>query len=514
MSNRTARRTAESAVPPRTIPELFASAWIYPFIAIAAGIVVTQLVTGHLAPRWVKAMIGFFFLFALFRLPFRAVVILYLVAFPFPTYIYLGTTNMIFVFLMLVVWGIKISMGKEPIPPKTFLDWAGGAYILVHLLSLLNVPTGFALNHGIYQIAFLGFALGYYYILSKMIRTEDHLKSALKALVVTSLIVSCFGMAEWAFPKTDIIPRWFIAAGSAPKRLGAGAFRLAGIFGSQVLTADFNAILFILLLFMFIRTKSMLAKAGFASMMAASILQIILSANRGGFLIWTVGLIYFTWLARGRGADFARRLIILSPVLMAVGLAVEKTNSRYLKALLLISRLEGTQFEGALPDTRVMVWRSVMKEIPEHPWIGHGPYYDLLGPGGAIVRFWPHSGYLWYWYTTGIIGLLVFLYILLKALYKSFPGGNMDIKKASFAHGAMLVAHVQILQFLIAQIRDEHQRGDIYPYFMWTLIGLAAAAVRIRSQQIAASRAGDRTAERLSAAAGGAGPYRVAGPAP
>jgi hypothetical protein len=38
---------------------------------------------------------------------------------------------------------------------------------------------------------------------------------------------------------------------------------------------------------------------------------------------------------------------------------------------------------------------------------------------------------------------------------------------------------VQVVQFAMAQLRDEHQRGNVYIYIMWILFGLAVASQRI-----------------------------------
>jgi hypothetical protein len=494
-----ADRSRISAIPDRTLPEWVASPWFYLLLSMALGFLVAQLVSGQLAARWIKALMGLVFVFGLFKLPLHGVVALFLIAFPFPTFIFLGNTNIIFVLFMLIAWALKVRLKKEPKPPKTYLDWAAWGYIGAHLISFLNVDNPSDLRNGILQLQFLAGAVGFYFLVSKLLRTERQLRVAYQALAVTSLLVSITGVMEYFLPTVRLIPDWFIAAGPAGKRFSEGG-RVGGVFRVHALLADFCAITFTVLAYLFIRAKYFLARAFYALLMIAAVFQIFVTANRGGFIIWVVAIVYLFWI--GRGALTTRRVVIGLPLVLAAALLVEIVTARYGRVIALFWRLATTQLERGIPDTRVQVWSSVMKEIPEHIWIGHGPFYDLRGGLGQLGRQWPHSAYLMYLWTTGIIGLTIFLWILAKTLLKSYPGGKLKLGEVSFAHGAMAVAHVQVLQFALAQIRDEHQRGNVYPYLMWALIGFAVASRRIVDEQRASAAAEKRAAHPARPPAG------------
>jgi hypothetical protein len=485
-------------IPRRGATEWVASPWVYIFASIAVGLLVAQIVTGQVAARWVKALMGLVFVLGLFRLPLYGVVALFLIAFPFPTFIFLGNTNVIFVLFMLVAWALKVRLGREPKPPKTYLDWAAWCYIGVHLISFLNVDNTSDLRNGLLQVQFLAGAAGFYFIVAKILRKEKHLRTAFQALAVTSFLVSITGVMEYFLPTVRLIPDWFIAAGPTGKRLAEGG-RVGGVFGVHALLADFCAITFTLQAYLFIRSKSIWARAFYALLMFAAVFQIFVTANRGGFVIWVVAVLYLLWI--GRGALTARRVVVILPLVLAAGVLMEIVTARYGRVITLFWRLATTQFERGIPETRVQVWSGVMKEIPEHIWIGHGPFYDLRGGIGVLGRQWPHSAYLMYLWTTGILGLAVFLWILGKTLWKSYPGSRLNLGRVSFAHGAMAVAHVQVLQFALAQIRDEHQRGNVYPFLMWALIGFAVAARRIVDEQRLAAAT---NAEEVPAGSGAA----------
>ncbi len=467
---------SDRSAPARTFPEWLASPWFFLFLSLAIGFVVGQAVTGHLAPRWIKAILGFVFMVALLRLPLYGVVCLFLIAFPFPTRIFLGNTNIIFVLFMLVVWGIKVRLGKEPAPPRTYLDYAAWFYIAVHLLSLVNVETSEDLSKGISQIEFLAAAVGLYALVSKVLRTERHLRIAFYSLAATSLLVSITGVMEYFLPTIRLIPDWFIAAGPGGRRFAEGG-RVGGVFRFHGLLADFCAMMFIVQAYLFIRARSLWIRCVMSALMAAGVFQIFATANRGGFIIWVIGFLYFVWL--GRSALTVRRVVVGLPVVFIAAFLIDVATAEYGKVLTLWVRLVTTQFKSGIPDTRVEVWREILKEIPNHIWIGHGPFFNLLGGKHALGRQWPHSAFLMYLWTTGIVGLTVFMWILLKSIVRSFPGPKLHLGEVPFSRGALAVTHVLILQFALAQIRDEHQRGNVYVFMMWAFFGLAVAARRI-----------------------------------
>ena len=129
----------------------------------------------------------------------------------------------------------------------------------------------------------------------------------------------------------------------------------------------------------------------------------------------------------------------------------------------------------------------MVSRIPEHPWIGHGPFIDLRR-GAAGGMYWPHNAYLFYLYTTGILGLVSWLWILLKMIWLSFPRGPVDFKRDSLARVTMVVFHIQIVMFAMSQVRDEHQRGNVYYYYMWILFALATVGWRLARAETRARR--------------------------
>jgi hypothetical protein len=55
----------------------------------------------------------------------------------------------------------------------------------------------------------------------------------------------------------------------------------------------------------------------------------------------------------------------------------------------------------------------------------------------------------------------------------------------------LLLAHIQIIQFTLAQVRSDHQRGNVYLYFMWILFAIATISYRLFQEQLEAARAAE-----------------------
>jgi O-antigen ligase len=182
------------------------------------------------------------------------------------------------------------------------------------------------------------------------------------------------------------------------------------------------------------------------------------------------------------------RVIVVSPVVLLFALGFQSLGVGGEGKLRLFMRLAGTQIERGVPDTRVDAWGDILRRIPEHLWIGHGPAYST--EGSQLSSFvWPHSAYLFYLYTTGILGLVAWLWILGKLAWITLPGWRVDFKNASLATATRAVVHVQLFIFAVAQSRSDHQRGNVYLYVMWILFALAVIATRLYREQRQARRA-------------------------
>ena len=143
----------------------------------------------------------------------------------------------------------------------------------------------------------------------------------------------------------------------------------------------------------------------------------------------------------------------------------------------LITRFaEPTKFVGYLPEARAATWLGAWSRIFEHPFIGHGPYYSIMS--GTRTYFWPHNLYLFVANNVGFIGFGIFLWLLWTLLRISRPRTD-DLRHGDFMHSYMIIAQVQMVVFLIDEIKIEFMRNGNYEFQVWLMFALITTAYQI-----------------------------------
>lgn len=464
MGSRALRRDAA-----RPLSELLFSAWfLVPLAVILAAFLASQFFS--LTPRYLKLLVGAAFFASVLRLSLDRSLAFFCVLIPVPTFIFIADTNVLFVAFLLVGWAIQMGRGLAPRPVRTPIDWTVAAYLGVHVLSFINVDSSSALVEGLRVMQFLTAGIVFYILIVNILRTEEQLRRVLIALAVSASFVYLTGLVEYFGNGYQLVPEWFLYRGGHSPPSGG---RIGGVFGFHGLLADWSAMMFYLQLVMALRARSNWARTWYYVLCGLSLAMIVLSVNRGGAVIFVLGGLYFLWLMR-RQIRLAW-VLLLAPIAAFASTVVELATGHWFTRLQLIGRIVNTQLQRGVPETRVAVWKAIWEKIPEHAIIGHGPFYDLKGGITAGV-YWPHSAYLFYLYTTGVVGLLIFLWLIVKTLWVSRPRGPVDFRNDPVAKVTQALMHIQLWMFALAQIRDEHQRGNVYVYVMWLILGLAVAS--------------------------------------
>jgi lipoprotein signal peptidase len=470
----------------RPFSELALGPWLLLPLAVLLGAFLAYQFF-HLTPRYVKLLFAISVFLGLVRLPFHAALAVFLVLWTAPTAITVGETNVIFIGVMAVFWIIQRRIGVLPRRERTPLDWAIPVYLGCHLLSFINLGSEFALAGARDTMTFTLAGCLFYLLVVDGLRTESHLKLALNAFCVAAAFVDVSAITDY-YLGFRLVPEWFLFAPATTALVEVGG-RAQGVFGFHGLLADFSAMSFYLQVILGMRARSRAAKWFFYSLAVLSVHMIALTANRGGAVIWAFGGLYFFWFNRRR-TNWVH-VVLFSPVAVMLSGALGLFGDRFFYQVRVLDRLAKTRFFRAIPENRVGVWTTVVSHVPEHPWIGHGPFIDLRR-GAAGGMFWPHNAYLFYLYTTGILGLLSWLWILGKMIRLSFPVGPVDFRLDSLARVTMAVFHIQIVMFAMSQIRDEHQRGNVYYYYMWILFALATVGWRLaRAEKRSRSEKGE-----------------------
>lgn len=466
----------------RPFQELIFSNWILVPLAMVLGAFVAMQFF-QLTPRYVKLLVGVAFLVAVVRLPMPRAVTLFCLVFPVPTFIFLADTNVLFIGLLCLMWLIRRMRREAPPPVSTTIDWALCIYLGVHVFSFINISNPVNLGYAGAVMQFIVAGVVLFWLIVNAIRTERDLQTLLQALCWTASFVYLSAIVEWLGKGAQLVPEWFLFRGGHTIVKDA---RIGGIFGFHGLLADWSAMMFFLHVTMAARTQRRIARIAYVALAALSLLMIGISVNRGGAIIFILGGVMYLWYIR---RHLKWPLIFLWTVgIVGIGGLLGIASGAFTDRFLLLGRIAGTQFQRGIPDTRIQAWTLVMEKIPDHWFIGHGPYYDLEG-GRTFGVLWPHSAYLFYLYSTGILGLATFLWIVLKLYVKTRPGSHVNFRRVPISHAALALGHIWIVMFATAQIRDEHQRGNVYVYVMWMTFAVAIAARQIRRDSLRRARA-------------------------
>ncbi|MFH1143164.1 MAG: O-antigen ligase family protein [Candidatus Eisenbacteria bacterium] len=462
------RPRVQSPARHRRIQDLILHPIPWAVFALMLGVFFGYQTTGFVQ-RYTKLFMGLAFLFVAFRYPLYVGLGLFLVLYPFQTSISLGNTNQILIVLMAVAWMIRAGMGLEARPHRTWLDGAILAYLGAHLLSCVNLTTPEQLSQAAVYLGYMTIPILLYYILVHVCRSERKLL-VLSRMFTISILVSYITAFQQRFaPNIPLVPHWYVT-GQGAAGYFEGGHRIGGLL-TEPLMADVAAIACVHQIYMAARTHAGRYWRILHLLLAAcSVYAVSLTGNRGGLVGLVAGLFYFFWIFR-KEISWKRAAVVLM-VVMGVLTLGESTLGRFEGNVTLLARVAGSYLERGLPDTRRSSWNYVWGRIQQHVILGNGPYYSLESSRFGIRVWWPHNGFLFYLSTIGIVGLSTYLFLLWKVVQRTWAGHGLAINRISLARGLTAVWHIAIVQFILGQLRTDHQRGDIYVIVMWALFGL------------------------------------------
>lgn len=414
-------------------------------------------------------------------------VYLFVLLFVFPSGISLGSTNMVLMTLIPMLWLVRATSNRMAVIRPTSVDWAMLAFLLAHFVSLYGVADTAMLPRNLVVIWRSATALAFFYTIVTFVDNEDKLMRLGKVMCIACGLVMLTAVVELIAPGSTLIPGWI----SLSHQLGEGTLgyrmkgiRVGGAFESHGMLADFGTQIFLFMVFYVLRAKNPAEKVFWLLVAAMTVVAILATANRGataGFALGlTLAMVYFH-----RRIGTARTLLLAITVSVGVFVA-DSVLSRHTLAVSVFDRFEHTTFEGMVPDNRTMTWKPAIMFGLERPFIGHGPYYDV--GIGLTKRYWPHNGYLYYFCTLGILGLGAFLWVVWR-VYCESRWWRHPVVHSTPLGDFMAIAQIWLFVLLLEQMRTDHQRDDIYPYIVWMCFGVVTTGAMIARRKIAAQKA-------------------------
>lgn len=449
------------------------------FIALVlfACLLGTQIYSPH--PRIIKLAIALILFWMTIRSPLPKVVAVLAFILPFSAGTVLGPTSGLAIIMVFLVWMVRVATGGSSPVWKSPVSASLVALILIHALSFYNAPAGYQMDFALKKFGVLLSAALLFYLILNFATDEQGLKRLVWASMLSCAAIIVLSMIELFVPGWRVIP-WFTLTGTR-QYSQFGARWIGGPFRDGELLGEYMAISAPLQAYMLSRARSMPIKAFWGIMLLGSLSTALATMHRAPLLSLSIGIVYLIVLFRNRVKLHALALILI----LGVGsvLTLEFIMAEYTPTGSVIQRIQRTEFYGITPDSRRMPWQQAWERSFEHPWIGHGPYYDI---GHPVPRYYaPHSTYLYYFYTVGIIGVVIFAWLMVNLIRMTLRYMSVRTGIATFSTDLLVVLHVQIVVFLIDGIKIDYQRSPIYFLMLWLVFGMCAACYRVAERRTA-----------------------------
>jgi O-antigen ligase len=453
-----------------------------PSLRVIAFIIAAGALTGFQlfkpTKRVIEAIAGFILLLVMWNLSGFYALLFFIMAYPFPFALSLGNSDVIFILIIFTVSLIRTQAGLFKFRSSKKLNIPITLMVLSFFASFYNVDYAageFKINF-VATFPFLT-AVMLFYLCISYIDSEERMKKALNAVVISAAFVSLFTLFELLFPGRVLIQNWLYTQHRTA--LVAKGVRMQGPFFDYELLSEFFALNIPLIFLCLVRSKRLLGKAAYALLLFASLFLMFSTITRGGVIMLTVGFIYMAIISR-RDLNFIR-LVAFTAVLVFLMVSIDVFIARYTTSGSTLARLFASTFKsGIIPENRYAIWRRGIALGMETPFIGHGPAWDYTR--GLQGRLIPHNIFLYLFDLLGLFGLSAFVFFLYRLAKMSVRSIGASLVSSPFPQALLKMLHVCLVMFILDQIKVEYLRNNIYTYFVWLLFGLIAAAYNIIQQ--------------------------------
>ena len=460
--------------------------WITTALSFLAVLAIGVLVgTQYLAPdKRVLAVTAALVVFGIsWRLDIVSGLGVLFLALPFPRAESFGSTNVAFILMLAVIWLLRYTQRSAPGLRKTPLDAAIAAVILAHVISFYNVNDVVSLGRGLSNFSLFLACVIMFYLVVANVRTEDDLKRLHLFQVVSIGVIYLFCLWELAFPGHTLFAGWIDLSKMTNPELDVRNYRVGGPFFDFELLAEFTAMNLIFFCFLVAQARSTTRRTVYVGFLLATLLILFSTITRGGMAALGVGIVYLLFIARRRIQVVP--FTIIAGASAAAFLAMNFYVAHFTKSGNVFLRFQETKFVGLVPDSRAEVWPQAWARWMQHPLIGWGPYY--AGRHGLDLWFWPHCLYLFIGNYIGFVGFAAFMWMLWGLFRRSMPTTDR-LDDPSYAKAFLLTAHVQLVIFLVDEIKIEYLRNPVYQFQIWVMFSTLVAASLIVKRQVAASQ--------------------------
>ncbi|UCF77949.1 MAG: O-antigen ligase family protein [Candidatus Eiseniibacteriota bacterium] len=430
--------------------------------------------------RTIEILVGFFIAAAAFLIKPSRAIAAFIVIFLFPAHLSIGTSNTVFILILLSTWVAQQVISGQKITVRTPLDLPIVVMAAAYLLSLSNVP------HGLYGVNLRGLtvfltSVAIYYLVVNLTNDTAGIRRLLWAGAIGAAIMAGIGLYEVFNPGRQLLP-YFLIMREAPSdvpivRAGSG-FRNSSVLSQYCLFYILAGA------FMFTRETSRFLRTVIALLLSASLIIFVSTAMRGALLAGAAGLVFLVW--RSRGIFDTRKLVIVVLACAVVFLVAHQVLNTAGFVPNIWGRFSELQQKVGSHVDRVAVMREVFDRSMEHPFIGHGPVIHLPRGFVTVRSNNPHCQYLLYLYTIGLLGLAGFIWLLVGL----FRLSSQSIRRGDhnkFLQGLMVILQTFLVIFVLHETVDDYSSSFNYPLFIWYTFALVVTTRNVLLREASAA---------------------------
>lgn len=398
-------------------------------------------------------------------------------ALPYPRGTVFGSTNVVLVLALLLIWLLRASLRQAAPPQRTPVDAPMLALLGAFIISFYNIDSPLALSRALANFLHLLAGYGMFYLIVNNVKRPEDLERLHLFQCASIAVVGLFGLYEINNPTGVLIPGWIEFGHNISDTINIHNLRIGGPFFDFELLSEYCALNILLVGLMLVRARSGARRLMFGGLLALTLFIMFATVTRGGVVALIIGLLYLGWLQRHR-----LRIVPMVLALAAAAVGLQALNfyvANFTYSGDLFARMTdptSTQFQYGVPTARLELWQSAFERMMQHPIIGHGPVYMV--ERGLTFWYWPHNGYLFIGNLVGIVGLSCFLWLLWRLWRISRPPGT-DLRDPNYARAYLIIAHVQLLVFMVDQLKIDFLRNPTYAYQIWLLFAMVVAGHKL-----------------------------------
>jgi len=346
-------------------------------------------------------------------------------------------------------------------PRKTFLDKEIAMFLIVCIISTLLSRNLSVSAHGFFSKTLEWFVV--FYLAVEVFKEKKHFICALIVFMITSFATVIDGLLQYYFLYKDI----FRGQVLSDNRMTAG-FSHANGLGAYLIIWFFIA-LALFKIFNKNRSKLVLLLINLTLIIWA----ILLTGSRSAWFSIIAGIGLLLFIVR-------KRLFIVFTIVLLLCLFLYPIINKYIPAG---SRVNISAIESSF-SWRAGIWQDSFKMIKERPLLGHGlntymknfqDYRRKYLDAADFSHTYAHNCYVQMTVEIGVLGLLSFLWLIIKYYYKLYE----RLKKYVILKKNILVIFTGLIastfSFLIQSFLDTNLYSLQLSLLFWLVVGITAA---------------------------------------